>query len=41
MIIEVFQNEQKEENGNVDILAKEIKSWKAFRYAKGRKCASL
>jgi hypothetical protein len=33
MIIEVSQNEQKE-NGNVeDILAKEIESWKDFRYA--------
>jgi hypothetical protein len=34
MIIEVSQNEQNE-NGNVDddILAKEIESWKAFRYA--------
>ena len=32
MIIEVSQNEQNE-NGNVDILAKEIKSWKDFRYS--------
>ena len=33
MIIEVTQNEQNE-NGNVDdILAKEIESWKDFRYA--------
>jgi hypothetical protein len=27
------QNEQKEEGGNVDILAKEIKSWNDFRYS--------
>jgi len=32
MIIEVSQNEQNE-NGNIDILAKEIESWKDFRYA--------
>jgi hypothetical protein len=33
MIIEVSQNEQNE-NGSVDdILAKEIESWKDFRYA--------
>ena len=32
MIIEVSQNEQNED-GNVDILAKEIESWKDFRYA--------
>ena len=32
MIIEVSQNELNE-NDNVDILAKEIESWKDFRYA--------
>ena len=32
MILKVSQNEQKE-NGNADILAKEIESWKDFRYA--------
>ena len=32
MIMEVSRNEQAE-NGNVDILAKEIKTWKDFRYA--------
>ncbi len=32
MIIEMFQNEQNED-GNNDILAKEIESWKDFRYA--------
>jgi hypothetical protein len=30
MIMEVSQNEQKEENGNINILVKEIKSWKEF-----------
>ena len=30
--MEVSRNEQ-DENGNVDILAKEIKTWKDFRYA--------
>ena len=33
MIMKVSQNEQKEENGNVNILTKEIKSWKDFEYA--------
>jgi hypothetical protein len=28
--MKVCRNEQKEENGNVDILIKEIKSWKDF-----------
>jgi hypothetical protein len=32
MIIEVSQNEENEK-GNVGILAKEIESWKDFRYA--------
>ena len=32
MLLEVSQNEQNE-NGNDDILAKEIESWKDFRYA--------
>jgi hypothetical protein len=32
MIIEMSQNEQNED-GSVDILAKEIESWKDFRYA--------
>ena len=32
MIIEMSQNEQNE-NGNTDILSKEIESWKDFRYA--------
>jgi hypothetical protein len=32
MIMEVSKNEQKEEKDNVDILAKEIKSWKDFEY---------
>lgn len=36
MIIEVSQNEQNE-NGSVDILAREIESWKDFRYALGKK----
>ena len=33
MIMKVSQDEQKEENGNVNILTKEIKSWKDFEYA--------
>jgi hypothetical protein len=32
MIIEVFQHHQNE-NGNIDILAREIELWKDFRYA--------
>jgi hypothetical protein len=32
MIIKVSQNEQNEENGNADILTKEIESWTNFRY---------
>lgn len=35
------QNEQKEENGNINILAKEIKSWKDFRYALSEESALL
>ena len=31
--MEASKNEQKEEGGNVDILAKEIKSWNDFRYS--------
>jgi hypothetical protein len=41
MIMEVSQNEQKEENGNVNILAKEIESWKDFRYALREESALL
>ncbi len=33
MIIEVSQNELKEDGSVDDILAKEIESWKDFRYA--------
>ena len=40
MIIEVSQTEQ-DENGNVDILAKEIESWKDFRYAVTEESALL
>ena len=40
MIIKVSQNEQNE-NGNVDILAKEIESWKDFRCALREESALL
>ena len=33
MIMEVSRDEPEEENGNSDILVKEIESWKDFRYA--------
>jgi hypothetical protein len=33
LIMKASQNEQEEENGKVDILANEIKSWKDFEYA--------
>jgi hypothetical protein len=32
-MMKASQNGQEEENGKVDILANEIKSWKDFRYA--------
>jgi hypothetical protein len=35
------QNEQEEENGKVDILANEIKSWKDFEYALREESALL
>jgi hypothetical protein len=40
MIIEVSHNEQNED-GNIDILAKEIESWKDFRYALRKENALL
>jgi hypothetical protein len=40
MIIEVTQNEQNE-NGGVDVLAKEIETWKDFRYALREESARL
>ncbi len=33
MKMKVTQNEENEQNGNVDIIAKEIETWKDFRYA--------
>lgn len=41
MTMKACQNEQKEENGNINILAKEIKSWKDFRYALSEESALL
>ena len=40
--MEVSRDEPEEENGNSDILVKEIESWKDFRYAlREEKCISL
>jgi hypothetical protein len=39
--MDVSQNEQKEDKGNVNILAKEIESWKEFEYALREENATL
>ena len=41
MITKVSQNEQKEDKDSVNILAKEIKSWKDFEYALREESALL
>lgn len=33
MIVKISKDEQKEDNHSINILAKEIESWKDFRYA--------